>query len=206
MKTLKNILRIGALVGAMALMSKCEKNDLYEMGTQAWSNPDYARTEDSSYATVNLFAVLQAPVDYSVRIVKGGVITGDDLATFSKLPGLKFLPFSRKYKWKQERASEIDIHYGGSTSLWGETWTPKDINDAGFGFVYSVFGPDYDKLSHYLKASNFGFSIPEEATIDGIEAIVTCFQNISSAEDVKVNYMQIKVYSPQGTWVSVDKR
>ena len=82
----------------------------------------------------------------------------------------------------------------------------KYINSVNFGFVYSVFGLDYHKYSHYLKATNFGFSIPEEATIDGIEVIVSVYQDVREVADVYVNNMQIKVYSPQGTWVSVDKR
>lgn len=62
-----------------------------------------------------------------VRIVKGGVIgtdTGQDNGT-----GLS--------------ASDTYKTYGGSASLWGETWTQTDIKAAGFGIVFDAEGPPF---------------------------------------------------------------
>lgn len=38
-------------------------------------------------------------------------------------------------KWPTTAA---DVSYGSSTDLWGETWTPADINDADFGVAFKV--------------------------------------------------------------------
>ena len=59
--------------------------------------------------------------DYQVRIVKGGTIGTTDRAETGAWP-----------------ATDAYQTYGGSTDLWGETWTPSDINGSTFGFAISV--------------------------------------------------------------------
>lgn len=59
--------------------------------------------------------------DVDVRLVKGGVITGDDKATTSDWP-----------------TSFATANYGGTSDLWGTSWTPEDINGSNFGVVLSV--------------------------------------------------------------------
>lgn len=61
--------------------------------------------------------------DYQVRIVKwdGGIGTTD-----RGLPGY----------WS---TTEAYYTYGGSSDLWGETWTPARINDVDFGAALSVY-------------------------------------------------------------------
>lgn len=56
--------------------------------------------------------------DNSVKLVKGGVISGTDKATGAGWP-----------------TTEAYASYGGSTDLWGLSLTPADINDSGFGIV-----------------------------------------------------------------------
>jgi hypothetical protein len=60
--------------------------------------------------------------DYSVKIVKNNIITGTDKSTLSIL----------------SLGSFANQTYGGSTDLWGETWTAADINNSNFGIAYSV--------------------------------------------------------------------
>lgn len=55
--------------------------------------------------------------DASVRLYKAGVLTGADRAATATA-----WPTADAYK-----------SYGGATDLWGTTWTPADINAAGFG-------------------------------------------------------------------------
>jgi hypothetical protein len=63
--------------------------------------------------------------DKKVRIVKGGVIGSSDRAdTVSEWPGVD------TYK-----------AYGSAIDKWGQSWTPADINSAGFGFAISAVGP-----------------------------------------------------------------
>lgn len=64
---------------------------------------------------------LNATVDSSVRLVKGGVISGNDKASASL--------------WS---TSDAVATYGSSTDLWGLTLTPADVNSSSFGFVINA--------------------------------------------------------------------
>ena len=61
--------------------------------------------------------------DQQARIVKGGVIGATDKALGSNWP-----------------AADAYATYGGGADLWGETWTPADINAASFGFAFQGKG------------------------------------------------------------------
>lgn len=63
----------------------------------------------------------QNTADYSVRILKYDIITGDEKSTSDPYP-----------------ASDAYKTYGGPTDLWGEFWTPDMINDNGFGIAISA--------------------------------------------------------------------
>ena len=61
--------------------------------------------------------------DYSVKIVKGGTITGNELASATD--------------WPTSDAGAYRT-YGGTTDLWGAAWSPSDINsNTGFGVAFS---------------------------------------------------------------------
>jgi hypothetical protein len=59
--------------------------------------------------------------DYNVSLMKHGMLVGDNLAT------------STIYT-----TSLVNEDHGTSTEMWGQTWTPADINDAEFGVLFSV--------------------------------------------------------------------
>lgn len=59
--------------------------------------------------------------DNSVKLYKAGVLTGSDHLLGSNWPN-----------------SPSAVAYGGSTDLWGATWAPADINNAGFGIAISA--------------------------------------------------------------------
>jgi hypothetical protein len=61
--------------------------------------------------------------DYSVKIVKNNTITGTDKSTLDSLT---------------PNNTYVNRTYGGSTDLWGETWTAADINNSNFGIAYSA--------------------------------------------------------------------
>lgn len=61
-----------------------------------------------------------AVVDTSVKLVKGGSITGNDKASASTWP-----------------TSDAYASYGSVSDLWGATLTPADINSSDFGVVIS---------------------------------------------------------------------
>lgn len=115
-------------------------------GTIAWTNPGNILAGDSATATATFgtthylvatgfgFAVPGAAVidgivvewlrsctfgssfDSRVRVVKGGVIGSTDRTAGG------FYPTSPAYQ-----------SYGASTDLWGDTWTPTDVNASDFG-------------------------------------------------------------------------
>ncbi|KKP32805.1 MAG: hypothetical protein A2312_04460 [Candidatus Staskawiczbacteria bacterium RIFOXYB2_FULL_32_9] len=91
-------------------------------------------------------------------------------------------------------------YYGGDSDLWGETWTASDINDSDFGIAIAVYGgghPTDNYITYYIKAANFGFNIPTEATINGIKVEVkkkyleACGSGLSCAG---IDYISITVY------------
>ena len=124
------------------------------VGTKAWTSPTQVQGSDGTYSTIGLFfnelshyikatnfgfTVGQVPtgstingievhletreddtdsviVDQDVKIVKGGTIGATDRASFTEL-----------------NQREASITLGSPTDLWGETWTPADIRNSGFG-------------------------------------------------------------------------
>lgn len=122
------------------------------VGTEAWSNPDNAKVSDDVYAGFDGGFEASSMKDSAVRIVKsdGTIATTNKGLTATEWP-----------------TTESYISYGSPSDLWDETWEAEDINDVDFGVVLSAVN-DTPKTSHYLKATNFGFSIPVGATINGI--------------------------------------
>ena len=125
------------------------------IGTLAWTNPDNAKVSDNAYAVATM-NYRDEVSEYAIRIVKSdGTIGTTNKSTGAYLGG-------------------VDTYhsYGSSSDLWGETWSNTDINDVDFGMVFAFEDTYLGTISHYLKATNFGFSIPSGATIDGILAEV----------------------------------
>jgi hypothetical protein len=61
---------------------------------------------------------------------------------------------------------------GGSSDTWGSTGlTGADVSNEKFGVAFSFgeYNGSYTIRSYYLLGMGFGFDIPDEATIDGIE-------------------------------------
>ena len=135
------------------------------IGTCTWSNTDRVVASDDSRSTCGTgtnadthylkatgfnFAIptgatitgikveIEAGANYfggvtenSIKIVKGGTITGTEKSTGRTMegPSVEFAP-------------PIDAYYsyGGSTDLWGLTWTAADINSSSFGIAASYHG------------------------------------------------------------------
>lgn len=130
------------------------------VGTITWSNPGRAMASDNSYATASVndnqishylqctgygFAIpanavingitvnvernsstttATVPTDYQVRLVKAGVMGATDRATATNYT----------------TADVVEAH-GGATDLWGDTWTPSNINASNFGVAFSTQKP-----------------------------------------------------------------
>jgi hypothetical protein len=141
--------------GSMGPASPGTMADDASVGTVAWTSPDNAKASDDAYASAVLASLhvshylkatgfglavpseatilgilaevelkksgIGAVVDSGVRIVKGGNIGSTEMAS------AVVWPTSDTYRF-----------YGGATDLCGETWTPADINDPGFGIAISA--------------------------------------------------------------------
>lgn len=127
-------------------------------GTNAWSNPGNAQTSDNTYATVTAGFFIESQylvvkgfssaipststilgievgmerrksgtspslTDVAARIIKGGVIGSTDKSIVGNWATI-----------------DTNVTYGNSTDLWGETWTPEEINSADFGFAIRTSG------------------------------------------------------------------
>jgi hypothetical protein len=66
------------------------------------------------------FEGLSNTTENSIKIVKDGVISGDDKSTNATIP-----------------ATDTYISYGGESDLWGLSFTSEDINNSDFGVVFS---------------------------------------------------------------------
>ena len=116
----------------------------------------------------------------SVKLVKGGVITGDEKSTGA------FTTTDTVYA------------FGGATDLWGLALTPADVNGSTFGVAVSMIGDSYEitnDTSQYLKVTNFGFAIPTNATINGVVVDVEGKETAAGGvSDASIDHVQITVY------------
>ncbi len=80
--------------------------------------------------------------DYSVRIVKTGIITGVE-----KAEGTPY-PFTNNY-----------ITYGGPTDLWGETWDYKFIDDNNFGVAIAAQRNKNDDITTDGQVDNIKITV-----------------------------------------------
>ena len=60
-------------------------------------------------------------IENSIKIVKGGTISGDEKSTGAAIPN-----------------ADAYVSYGSSSDLWGLSWTAEDINLSTFGVVFSI--------------------------------------------------------------------
>jgi hypothetical protein len=125
------------------------------IGTLTWATVDNAKASDNSYSKAGHFYSLQTPQDYAVYIVKADGTLGTEN---KKLAG----------SWPSVEAYVTYPASAYTTDLWSESWTAENINDINFGVVIAASNYMSNPITHYLKATNFGFTIPTGSTIDGI--------------------------------------
>lgn len=165
-------------------------NDASNGSGTAWTNPGNITADDASVAScgpVNpsssfYFCGTTGAEFGTIKLVKGGAVVGTSQVTYACM--------SATLTW---------YSHGGATNKWGTTWTDSDINASNFGvvatFVDSKFG---DTMTNYLKATNFGFSIPGGATIDGIVVEIKANADTSVNGNVYVDAIRITVYYTAG--------
>lgn len=90
------------------------------------TNFNFTIPNDATITGVTLSVIRHSTVgstlnDNSVRLVKGGIISGNDKASATSWP-----------------TSDAPATYGSSTDLWGLSFIPSDINSTSFGVVISA--------------------------------------------------------------------
>ncbi len=136
-------------------------------GTAVWAFVNNCKINDGVATTNNSDDWDYQTVESEIKIVKAdGSIGSTNKASLGV--------------WGQT-ANPGYTSYGGAADLWGETWTAADINDADFGVVLKLAHTGWD--TQYLKMTNFGFSIPSNAVIDGIKVDIERWRTIDAGED-----------------------
>lgn len=108
-------------------------------------------------------------VDSRARIVKGGVVGTAERA----LPG----------NWP---LTDTTVTYGSPSDLWGDTWTPADINSAGFGFALSVNdGVDTAAVDHISIRVTYTLcaAAPAMGCRPSLKSILVIKDNANNAKD-----------------------
>lgn len=155
-----------------------------------WTNPTNAAASDNSYATSTVGSLVQYAGsngtvvnegEYVLNLVKSGSVVGTKQGTNVNL-----------------NQSDTYRTYGSSNSLWGTTLTASDVNSSTFGFAFSACGSkgymDGAECSYTLKATNFGFSIPTGATINGVVVEVEQKADTTSNGNGYVDHIRMTVY------------
>lgn len=147
-----------------------------------WSNPSNATASDNTYAVVTAGPPGSDSEDKTVQLVIADSVTGDNKVDTPAALG------SESYK-----------SYGGSSDLWGLAPTPAEVNASNFGVVFQIRNRSSGGFSDLLKATNFGFSIPSDATIDGIVVEIEN-KHDNGAGSASVDHIRITVhYTPAPT-------
>ena len=123
-------------------------------GTIAWANPTRITSDDASYSTAAMNLICCQPRESYIQLIKGGVISGDNKA--NRTVGGQIIT-DRGF-----------TSYGGTADLWGLSMSPSDINASNFGATWSLYAVP-NPVTNWLQGTNFGFSIPTNATINGIK-------------------------------------
>lgn len=120
-----------------------------------WANPNRVTTSDDLYARARLDAgdttKYLMVADFGFALAPGAVILGIDVqveikhelladgadASIVLMKGGTAVGADRVGTGIYEDKDRINT-YGSSTDMWGTTWTAADINDAGFGVLFSA--------------------------------------------------------------------
>lgn len=127
------------------------------VGTLTWTNPGNITNSDNVYATISTTNTTTTHylkgTNYGFSIPAGATINGITASLERKFAGgggavndsrisiVKSdgsVGATNKSSGGAWPTTEGSVNYGSSADLWGETWTPSDINNSNFGFVMSA--------------------------------------------------------------------
>ncbi len=153
-----------------------------------WVNPGNVVSDNGSYAqsTSSTGSVL---TDDGAQLIVGGSRVGTSAHTNTSLVN---------------NTTDQTYTFGGPTSLFGTTLTDSQVNASNFGFAFAAESTG-GSGTNWLHATNFGFSVPAGATIDGVEARVAWGQTASAGSRfARVDHVTLTVhYTPAGSGISI---
>lgn len=84
--------------------------------------------------------------------------------------------------------------YGGSSNLWGTTLTPEIVNSDSFGLRLVFRETDgIANNTNYLIVKNYGFALPDNATITGIEVLIDAANTSAGGGSVRLDVDTVKM-------------
>lgn len=200
------------LAGTAANVDRDAKN--------AWSNPDNAKTDDLTYASVSIAKSTYSDwlrlTNFGFSLIYGAAIVGIEATIKRYGSNANEVSDSALYLRKtsgqtgNNKASATawptsvgTATYGGSTDMWGTTLTYADINSSDFGIDLSAANSngisartayvDYIKLSVYYNS-------PILVNVSGtFKEVVTAYVNVSGTfKTITEAYVNVA-----GTWKSI---
>ena len=124
------------------------------IGSTAWTNFGDIISSNEVKADNVLSLITDFDVeDYSIRLVKGGIIQGNDNSVGTNWP-----------------ITDAYDEVGGSSDMWGLQLLPADVNASDFGFVVACRRVGTTPISNYLKSTNYGFTIKSNNKVVGVAA------------------------------------
>ena len=153
------------------------------IGTKAWSSPENITLDDQLYAEVSgmtkeeisnyLVATnfgFDIPADATIlgievefkRTAPGGMGLHDHAVRIVKGGNIGTTDKSLPYNWNP---AEKYMPYGGADELWGESWTPAEVNAPNFGaaiaVIYDFFaGTDWAQVNHVRATVHYQLGCP----------------------------------------------
>lgn len=123
-------------------------------GGGVWTTPQNVYAADTLYASGNITGAGQVTnwlysAGYGFNLPSTAVIEGiyveflryGGLAATGQVSTMKGFALSGTPKSGTDNwpGTPAYVGYGGPTDLWGQTWTPTDINNSGFGFALQAY-------------------------------------------------------------------
>jgi len=144
-------------------------------GNKSWTTPANAEVCDGVYATCDTGLGSGTPQDLTDQLVIAGTLSGNNMAVGAWTGGV-----------------DVVMTYGSPTSLPGVSLTPDQVNASDFGFgLQAVLST---AISHFIKATQFGFSIPDNAQIYGVVISVKAHFNAGASVVLAVDCITMEIF------------
>jgi hypothetical protein len=178
--------------------SGCTQREL-TVGWQNWVNPTGFTFDDTSFAHMSISSGLSPFNKLSeLTLSLAGTPSGNSIITGS---GITVDGNGDSVLSSLSLTDTYMCSIGGQSELWGLSLTPSDINNSGFGIALTLKAgvlTDWTYAST-LKTSNYGFNVPTNATITGVQIELKGKYTTNRGDiTVYLNCARVTVYYTEG--------